>query len=144
MKKAWIKFSLAIFLIVIVLGFLFMFPFVGNVIGQFPTVDFPTVTSSPRGPYIVVIFDPSINVRKGPSQLTEQIGLLLIGQEANALGRYGDWIQIEYSGGPSGKGWVFSNRFPRALRRLTDLIKGFRERKGSLQVQKDRDLFHYI
>jgi uncharacterized protein YraI len=116
MKKAWIKFTLAMFVVVIVLGFLFMSPFVGNVIGQFPTVDFPTVTSSPRGPYVVVIFEPSINVRKGPSQLTEQIGLLLVGQEANALGRYGDWIQIEYSGGPSGKGWVFSN--------LVELIGG--------------------
>jgi hypothetical protein len=33
----------------------------------------------------------------------------LIDQEANALGRYGDWIQIEYVGAPGGKAWVYGN-----------------------------------
>ena len=42
------------------------------------------------------------------------------------------------------EGWVFSNRFPRALRRLVDLCEGFKERKDALQEQKDRDLFNYI
>ena len=80
--------------------------------GQFPTVDIPTVTSSPRGPYVVVDGSMSanepINVRAGPSGLTEKIGILLVGQEANALGKYGDYIQIEYPGVAGGKGWVFA------------------------------------
>ncbi len=42
------------------------------------------------------------------------------------------------------EGWVFSNRFSRALNRLTELIQGFKERKDSLQKQKDRDLFMYL
>lgn len=42
------------------------------------------------------------------------------------------------------EGWVFSNRFSGALKRLTELVQGFRERKDSLQERKDRDLFAYI
>ena len=42
------------------------------------------------------------------------------------------------------EGWVFSNRFSRALNRLTELIQGFKDRKDSLQKQKDRDLFMYL
>jgi hypothetical protein len=79
---------------------------------QFPTVDIPTVTSSPRGPYVVVDGSMSanepINVRAGPSGLTEKIGILLVGQEANAIGKYGEYIQIEYPGVAGGKGWVFA------------------------------------
>ncbi len=90
------------------------------VYGQFPTVSMPTVTGSPRGAYIKVKLittenDP-INVRSGPNGLTEIVGILLVYQEATAIGRYGDWIQIEYPGGPNNKGWVFSN--------LVDLVGG--------------------
>jgi len=42
------------------------------------------------------------------------------------------------------EGWIFSNRFSASLIRLTDLIKGFRSRKDSLQKQKDLDLFMYL
>ena len=42
------------------------------------------------------------------------------------------------------EGWVFSNRFPRALNRLAELAKGFRDRKDSLQERKERDLFIYV
>jgi len=42
------------------------------------------------------------------------------------------------------EGWVFSNRFSGALKRLTELIQGFRDRKDALQERKDRDLFSYI
>ena len=57
----------------------------------------------------LTVNDTQINVRAGPSALTEKVGVLLIDQEANAVGRYGDWIQIEYVGGPDGKAWVFGN-----------------------------------
>ena len=42
------------------------------------------------------------------------------------------------------EGWIFSNRLSRALNHLTELIQGFKERKDSLQKQKDRDLFMYL
>ena len=42
------------------------------------------------------------------------------------------------------EGWVFSSRFSRALGRLSDLAKGFRERIDTLQEKKDRDLFMYL
>lgn len=79
---------------------------------QFPTVSIPTVTSSPRGSYIIALQTTSseyvpVNVRVGPSRLSERIGVLLVNQEAKAVGRYGDWIQIEYVGGIDGLGWVF-------------------------------------
>lgn len=84
-----------------------------TVFAQFPTVSIPTVTSSPRGPYIRVLitsteYDP-INVRSGPNSTYNLVGSLLPGQEAPALGYYGDYIQIEYPGGPGGKGWVFAS-----------------------------------
>ncbi len=42
------------------------------------------------------------------------------------------------------EGWIFSNRFSGALKHLTELIQGFRDRKDALQERKDRDLFVYI
>ena len=82
-------------------------------LSQQPTGEIPTVTSTPRGPYVIVnaltANDTQINVRAGPSALTEKVGVLLIDQEANALGRYADWVQIEYTGAPGGKAWVYGN-----------------------------------
>jgi hypothetical protein len=42
------------------------------------------------------------------------------------------------------EGWIFSNRFSRSWARLSELIQGFKDRKGSLQERKDRDLFMYL
>jgi hypothetical protein len=42
------------------------------------------------------------------------------------------------------EGWVFSSRFSRALSRLSDLAKEFRDRSDALQEKKDRDLFMYV
>ena len=42
------------------------------------------------------------------------------------------------------EGWVFSSRFSRALSRLSELAKGFRDRKDRLQEKKDRDVFLYV
>jgi hypothetical protein len=105
----------------IILIFLFAFlvlmmlqqPVQAGPLNQQPTGIIPTVTSTPRGPYVIVnaltANDTQINVRAGPSALTEKVGVLLIDQEANALGRYGDWVQIEYVGAPGGKAWVYGN-----------------------------------
>jgi hypothetical protein len=80
---------------------------------QQPTGVIPTVTSTPRGPYVIVnaiaANETQVNVRAGPSALTEKVGVLIVGQQANALGRYGDWVQIEYPGIPGGKAWVYGN-----------------------------------
>ena len=42
------------------------------------------------------------------------------------------------------EGWVFSNKFSRAVNQLAELIIHLRERKTSLQEKKDRDLFKYL
>lgn len=82
-------------------------------LAQQPTGSVPTVTSTPRGPYVVVntltANDTQINVRAGPSRLSEKVGVLLVGQEANALGKYGEWVLIEYPVGPDGTAWVYGN-----------------------------------
>jgi hypothetical protein len=42
------------------------------------------------------------------------------------------------------EGWVFSSRFSRALSRLSEITKGFRDRNDALQEKKDRDSFMYV
>jgi hypothetical protein len=70
-----------------------------------------TVTGTPTGPVILVPGD-FVNVRSGPGTSPyEQIGVLLQGQTAPALGRSegGDWIEIVYPGVPGNVGWVYAN-----------------------------------
>jgi len=79
---------------------------------QQPTIALPTVTGTPKGITVTVSLnqeDP-INVRSGPGQLFEKVGVLLAGQEAPALGRSagGDWIMIAYPGAPNNIGWVYT------------------------------------
>jgi len=101
----------------IILFLLFGLNLMGNVqagpMPQQPTGVIPTVTSTPRGPYVIVnaiaANETQVNVRAGPSALTEKVGVLIVGQQANAIGRYGDWVQIEYPGIPGGKAWVYGN-----------------------------------
>lgn len=113
MKNRWLGPVVIIIFVALILGFNLIQPVEAGPIAQLPTGEIPTVTSSPRGPYVIVnaltANDTQINVRAGPSVLTEMVGVLLIDQQANAIGRYGDWIQIEYIGGPDGKAWVFGN-----------------------------------
>jgi hypothetical protein len=112
MKNRWIRPIILILLIVLV-GFSLLESVQASPLPQQPTGEMPTVTGTPRGPYLLVnpitATDTQINVRAGPSALTERVGILLINQEANAIGRYGDWIQIEYVGAPGGKGWVYDS-----------------------------------
>lgn len=42
------------------------------------------------------------------------------------------------------EGWVFSKRFERCLKRLSDLVYDLRSRNDHLQERKDRDLFQYL
>jgi hypothetical protein len=109
-----------VFRAILFIAFLFLligFSVMGNVqagpLSQQPTGVIPTVTSTPRGPYVIVnaiaANETQVNVRAGPSALTEKVGVLIVGQQANALGRYGDWVQIEYPGIPGGKAWIYGN-----------------------------------
>jgi uncharacterized protein YraI len=69
--------------------------------------------STPVGAFITVANPPDgTNVRSGPSSVAygPPIGHLNPGDVAPALGRTvgGDWIQIEFSAGVNGTGWVYS------------------------------------
>lgn len=112
-QSRWIKFVIFAMILLILLWLSFFGSITDISVAQIPTGEVPTVTSTPRGPYVVIdpiaATDTTINVRAGPSALTERVGVLLMQQEANAIGQYGDWIQIEYPGGPGGKGWIFAN-----------------------------------
>ena len=82
------------------------------VLGQFPTLEVPTVTGTPRGLWVRAIGEPTIplNVRSGPSATSSQVGVFLVGQEATAFGYYGSYVQIEYAGAPGDRGWVVLDR----------------------------------
>lgn len=79
---------------------------------QQPTGSVPTVTGTPRGPYITVNLDLDfVNVRSGPSEyFYPKIGILMRGQSAPALGRSPDltWIQVYYLGVPGNTGWIYA------------------------------------
>jgi hypothetical protein len=67
-----------------------------------------TVTGTPPGPMIVV--PDMVNVRSGPGVHYDQVGVLIQGQTAPAIGRSpgGDWIQIIYPGVPGNTAWVYA------------------------------------
>jgi uncharacterized protein YraI len=60
--------------------------------------------------FITVTYEEQINVRSGPSTvLYEIIGFMQPGDTAPALGLSPgqDWVQISFSAGPGGVGWVY-------------------------------------
>jgi hypothetical protein len=80
---------------------------------QLPTGSIPTVTGTATGPLVRVSSvgnEEFINIRSGPNTIYPKVGLLLVGQEAPALGKTagGEWIQIAYPGVQGGKGWVYA------------------------------------
>ena len=84
----------------------------GAVYAQQPTGSIPTVTGTPAGPYVTVYSDQNlIDVYAGPSSYNyDRIGILASGEKAPALGYSadGNWIEIEYLGVPSSKGWIYA------------------------------------
>ena len=68
----------------------------------------PTVTGTAQGPTILV--PDLVNVRLGPGVEYGQVGVLIAGQRAPAIGRSpgGEWIQIVYPGVPGNKAWVYA------------------------------------
>lgn len=113
MKYRWFRPIISILFLIILAAFIIIGSAKALPLAQQPTGTIPTVTSTPRGTYVIVnalsTSETQINVRAGPNALTEKVGVLLVGQDANAIGRYGEWIQIEYPGTPGGKAWIFGN-----------------------------------
>jgi hypothetical protein len=94
-----------------ILTLLFNVPAPVKVAAQQPTGSVPTVTGTPSGPIITVIYDGQINVRSGPSSFNyPTVGVLLPLETAVAIARSsgGDWILIRYPGVPGDVGWVYS------------------------------------
>ena len=84
------------------------------VTAQIPTGSIPTVTGPPMTAFIVVLDNEQgfANVRSGPGTLGyDVVGVLVVGQQAAALGRtvVGDWILIAYPGVPGGQAWIFKD-----------------------------------
>lgn len=107
-----IKFQLLIFpLIFLLLIWTFLASSRTDVLAQEPQPS-STPGVSDSGIFITVLSDePFANIRSGPSaSIYPVIGQLRPGDTAPALGRSpgGDWIQIEFSGAPNNKGWVYS------------------------------------
>ena len=98
--------------IILAIGTLIIPGITTPVLGQFPTLEVPTVTGTPRGLWVRAIGEPTIplNVRSGPSATSSQVGVFLVGQEATAFGYYGSYVQIEYAGAPGDRGWVVLDR----------------------------------
>lgn len=89
-------------------------PVIFTVQAQIPTVDIPTVTSSPAGVMMTVRPDTGqqqINVRSGPGMLYDKVGVMLIGQRASVLGRSpgGEWVMIDYPAVSGNTAWVYSH-----------------------------------
>ena len=99
-------------LIVVLITFLTNISLAFPASAQQPTGSIPTVTGTPKGPSVIVYADRNIiGVYSGPdAYLYDQVGILLAGEEAPALGYSldGEWIQIIYLGTPGGKGWIYA------------------------------------
>jgi len=111
-KKEKIRFATGLGILAVML-LLSLLPNLNRAVwAQFPTVSIPTVTALPRGLYVRAVGDPEnpLNVRAYPNSTSTRVGVFLVGQEANAYGYYGDYVQIDYAGAPNNRGWIVLNR----------------------------------
>ena len=67
--------------------------------------------STPTGVFITVTYTEQMNVRGGPGTSYDILGQILPGAILPALGISPgrEWIQVAYSGGPGGVGWVYAS-----------------------------------
>lgn len=111
MRYWWFRSVLLLSILLFGLGLSLLVPKETGLAYQLPTVAIPTVTGSPSGPMVVVRpgNEPQANLRAGPNQLFDRVGVLLIGQRVPAVGKSpkGEWIQVLYPGAPGGKAWVY-------------------------------------
>ena len=113
MRKWWAKPMMILTLLTLGLSFAWLTPASAAVDEQLPTVAVPTVTGTPTGPMAMVIpsgTENQANLRSGPGELFDRVGVLLLGQKVPAIGRSpkGEWVQVEYPGAPDGKAWVYA------------------------------------
>ena len=105
--------------LILFFGLLITIFFLGNFslvkaqgLNQQPTIAIPTVTGTPKGVTATVLLnqEESINVRSGPGVFFDKVGVLLPGQQAAVKGRSagGDWVMIDYPGGPNNLGWIYA------------------------------------
>lgn len=69
-----------------------------------PTPTLPPPTETPVPAATLVAGDDGVNVRSGPDISFARLGYLDPGTSAEVTGKYEDWFQIDYNGGP---GWVY-------------------------------------
>src|SRR4030066_395788 len=111
MLQRWFRLFWVAWLVIGLLGLVYLPGGQARTLAQQPTVAIATVTSSPFGPMATVNSDQDqINVRGGPSTDYPIVGVLVAGQRVPALGRSagGDWVQISYPGIEGGVAWVYS------------------------------------
>jgi hypothetical protein len=114
MRSFWLRLSLLALILIAITAINLTGPAQAEDLGQIPTVDIATVTSTPSGPLIRVGANADgnqINVRNGPGTNYDKVGVLLVGQTAVAKGRSagGQWILIDYPGVAGGEAWVYSS-----------------------------------
>lgn len=73
-----------------------------------PPTQTATVTPTSQGPAVVEALTPQTNVRSQPDINSERVGQISPGQTYGVIGRYFEWLQINYTDNPSGSniGWV--------------------------------------
>jgi uncharacterized protein YraI len=67
--------------------------------------------STPEGVYITVTYTEPMNVRGGPGTSYDILGQIQPGEMLPALGISPgrEWVQISYTNGPGGVGWVYAS-----------------------------------
>jgi hypothetical protein len=112
MQRQWAKPILFVLLLLFFLAGLWQSPAQASELAQLPTGSVPTVTSTSSGPMAMMKQnnEPQANLRSGPGQFFDRVGILLVGQSLPAKGRSpgGDWVLVEYPGVPGGTAWVYS------------------------------------
>jgi uncharacterized protein YraI len=103
MKRLWFKTLLGVMMVISLgIGFLSLPEQAGAFQGAF----------TPSGVYVTVTYSDPINVRAGPSTVNYPvIGQIPSGAVVPALGVSvaREWVQIEFPGSASGKGWVYAS-----------------------------------
>ena len=111
MRRRWSMPGLCLAVLLTALVLAWLRPVQAGSETQLPTVAIPTVTGSPSGPVAIVKQgnEPQANLRAGPNQLFDRVGVLLAGQRVPAVGKSpkGEWIQVLYPGAPGGKAWIY-------------------------------------
>ncbi len=85
----------------------------------------PTETLQPTATFAgpTVFVADQVNIRAGPGTVYDQVGVLIAGQTAPALGRSSDssWVLIRYVGGPNNEAWVYAPLVAMRAGKISDL-----------------------